>query len=613
MRSTQHYLNILLSLPPHLNKGETVSITTRELTKVLCCTPRNVKLILRKLLEEGFMKWQAGIGRGNSSRMTLLRDLGDVAEEYFQHQLTNDKIKEAMDLLCHKNLPPSLCNKLRAQLGARFGFQVEQTKSSIVDVLRVTMNRRLTSLDPAFVSTSTEAFFLQQFSDTLVAFDPKTKTYLPALAHNWESNEDGSRWTFYLRKGVRFHHGGLFTAKDVLFTLQRLETVHSPSRWQYEEIDHAEIVSDHIITFYLKQPNRLFLHFFGSFYMSILPYDTPFSEKKMIGIGPFRMAQFTDQVLILEAFEDFYRERPLLDRVELWFIPDDIQNSQYQLPNWNDARQEKDSPTMDIETLDGCQYVAFNFRKKGIHHQPSFRKAMRILYDRTAIIRELKGNRMAPASSFLPDKSKHVYDGERNLKEAQAYLRESGYSGETLTLYYWDKKEFLEDAQWLQLRCHSIGLPINLHPIPVTDYYSTDADQQADMLLICELLENDTEWGYLRLFQDESSFVHRFFNQEQLAWLDGHFRRYVQLPAPEERGEIIDKIEQRMREEYWIMFGYHLNKASKFHSALKGASLESFGWVDFSKLWIKQEFTSTFPRYKDTVHRVRSSTIFPID
>ncbi|BFT72523.1 ABC transporter substrate-binding protein [Paenibacillus sp. P36] len=587
MKSTQHYLNILLSLPPHLDKGETVSITTRELTKVLNCTPRNVKLILHKLLEEGFIKWQAGIGRGNSSQMTLLRDLGDVAEEYFHDQLAKDKIKEVMDLLYHKNLPLPLCNKLRDQLSARFGFQVEQTQSAIVDVLRVTMDRRPISLDPAFVSTSTEAFFLQQFCDTLVSFDPNTKTYLPALAHNWESNEDGSSWTFYLRKGVRFHHGRPFTAKDVLFTLQRLKTVHSPSRWQYEEIEHADIVSDHIITFYLKQPNRLFLHFFGSFYMSILPHDTPFSEKKMIGTGPFRMAEFTDQVLVLEAFEDFYRERALLDRVELWFIPDDIQNGQYQLPNWNDAIQEEESPSTEIESLDGCQYVAFNFRKKGVHHHPSFRLAMRIMYDRTAIIGDLKGNRMAPASSFLPDKSKYVNDGDLTLKEAQAYLRESGYSGETLTLYYWDKKEFLKDAKWLQLRCHSIGLHIELHSISVTDYYSTDADQQADLLLICEMLEDDTEWGYLRLFQDESSFLHRFFNREQHAWLGKYFRRFKQLTAPKARGEIIDKIEQRMRDENWIMFGYHLNKVSKFHSALKGASMESFGWVDFSKLWIK--------------------------
>ncbi|WP_188176609.1 SgrR family transcriptional regulator [Paenibacillus sedimenti] len=590
MKSTEHYLNILLSLPPHLVKGETVSITTRDLTEVLYCTSRNVKLILRKLLEEGFIEWQAGIGRGNSSKMTLLRDLGDVADEYFQDLLAKDKIKEAMDLLYHKNLPIPLCSKLRARLGARFGFQVEQTKSAIVDVLRVTLDRKLTSLDPAFVSTSTEAFFLQQFCDTLVAFDPQTKTYLPALAHFWESNEDGSRWTFYLRKGVRFHHGRPFTAKDVLFTLQRLETVHSPSRWQYKEIDRVDIVSDHIITFYLKQPNRLFLHFFGSFYMSILPHDVEFSEKAMIGTGPFRMAEFTDQVLVLEVFEDFYRERALLDRVELWLIPDDIQNDQYQLPNWDDARQEENDPTTEIESLiDGCQFVAFNFRKEGIHHQPSFRMAMRLLYDRTAIIGELKGNRMAPASSFLPDKSKHVDDGEAPLKEAQAYLRESGYSGEALKLYYLDKKEFLKDAQWLQLRCHSIGLHITIHPIPFADYFSTDADREADLLLICESLEDDTEWGYLRLFQDESSFLHRFFNHEQHAWLGMCFRKFVQLPTPKARGEVIDRIEQRMRDEDWIMFGYHINKVSKYHSALKGVSLDSFGWIDFSKLWIKQK------------------------
>lgn len=590
MKPSEHYLNILLSLPPDLGKGETVSITTRELTEVLFCTPRNVKLILRKLLEEGYIEWQAGIGRGHSSQLTLLRDLEDVVEENFHGLLAKDKIKEAMDLIYHKSLPIPLCSKLRAQLSARFGFQVEQTKSTIVDVLRVTLDRKPTSLDPAFVTTSTEAFFLQQFCDTLVVFDPKTKTYLPALAHFWESNEDGSRWTFYLRKGVRFHHGRPFTAKDVQFTLQRLETVHSSSRWQYEEIDRVDMVSDHTITFHLKQPNRLFLNFFGSFYMSILPHDTPFSEKALIGTGPFRMAEFTDQVLVLEAFEDFYRERALLDRVELWLIPDNLRNDQYLLPNWEEARQEENRPTTEIESqITGCQLVVFNFRKEGIHQQPSFRMALRLLYNRTAIMGELKGNRRVPASSFLPDKSKHIYEGEGTLKEAEAYLRESGYSGEVLKLYYLDRKDLLEDAQWLQLRCQSIGLNITLHPIPFTDYFSTEADQQADLLLICESLEDDTEWGYLRLFQDESSFLCRLFNHEQRGWLEMCLRRFVQLSSPEARSEVIDQIEQRMRDEDWIMFGYHLNKVSQYHSALKGVSLDSFGWIDFSKLWIKHE------------------------
>jgi len=590
MKSTEHFLSILLALWGKHSKGDTISITIKDLTEILYCTPRNVKMILRKLVEEGLIEWRAGAGRGNPSQMTLLRDLGEVADEYFHDLLAKGKMKEAMDLMYQKNLPVPLREKLRRMLDDRFGFRVEQTSSATMDVLRVTMNRRSATLDPAFVSTSAEAFFLQQICDTLVSFDPQTRTYLPALAHSWESTEDGSKWTFFLRKGVRFHHGRPLTSQDVLHTLQRLREVHSPSRWQYEEIERVEIASDHVISFFLRRPNRLFLHFFGSFYMSILPYDTAFSERAIIGTGPFRMVEFTDQVLVLEANDDYFRERALLDRVELWLIPEEVQNDEYHLPNWNDHLHDENDTSGKIEYLmAGCQHVLFNFRKKGIHLHHSFRKAIRLLFDRIALIRDLQENRIAPADSFLPDKSMHESFKETTLEAAKAHILESGYSGETLKLYFLDKKEFTEDAQWLQRRFESIGLSVSLHPFSLADYYSPDVDQEADMLIMCEALEDDIEWGYLRLFQDEASFLHRFFHHEQLEWLDACMRSFVQLPSSEQRAAIIDLIEKRIREEDWLLFGYHMKRIARYHQALNGVSLDSFGWIDFSKCWIKQE------------------------
>ncbi|KQL52736.1 hypothetical protein AN964_03840 [Heyndrickxia shackletonii] len=587
MISSEQYLSILLSLPTLPKKGETISVTIGELANVLYCTPRNVKLILRKLAEDGFIQWRGGVGRGHPSQMTPLRDFNEVAVGHFQDLLVKDKIKEAMNILYLKDLPLPLRHKLHRFLENRFGFQVERANATTVDVLRVTMRRKPDSLDPAFVSTSTEAFLLQQICDTLLVFNPKEKTFIPGLAHSWESNDDGSQWTFYLRKGVRFHNGKLLTSKDVLYTFQRLQELQSPSRWQYEEVIHVEIPSDFIITFHLRQPNLLFLHFLSSFYMYVLPHDVTFSSSGIIGTGPFRMTEFTNQVLVLEAYEDYFRERALLDRVELWFVPEDIQDDLYQLPDWSGQGEKK---AAEIEYLmDGSQFVVFNFRKKGIHHNRYFRKAMRLIFDRLSIIEELAENRISPANSFLPVKSKQA-DYERSpIDLAKNYLRESGYSGETLKLYYLDKKEFVDDARWLQQRCEAAGLTITLHPISFDNYYLTNADEEADLLIICESLEDDTEWGYLNLFQNESSFLRRFLSDKQHSWLDELLLQFVQTPSAEERDKIIDKVEQKILDEEWLLFGYHMNKISRYHPALNGVSFDSFGWINFSKLWIRKD------------------------
>jgi peptide/nickel transport system substrate-binding protein len=45
---------------------------------------------------------------------------------------------------------------------------------------------------------------------------------VPVLAESWESNADGSEWTFHVRQGVKFHDGSPLTAEDVVYSFKRL-------------------------------------------------------------------------------------------------------------------------------------------------------------------------------------------------------------------------------------------------------------------------------------------------------------------------------------------------------------------------------------------------------
>lgn len=74
------------------------------------------------------------------------------------------------------------------------------------------------SLDPAVESTF---FLLEQLYDGLVRLD-KNFNIIPSLAEYWVISRDGKKFTFYLRKGVKFHHGRELTADDVKFSLERL-------------------------------------------------------------------------------------------------------------------------------------------------------------------------------------------------------------------------------------------------------------------------------------------------------------------------------------------------------------------------------------------------------
>src|SRR5215471_15354888 len=41
------------------------------------------------------------------------------------------------------------------------------------------------------------------------------------IATGWENSADYKRWTFYLRKGVKFHNGDDLTSEDVKFSIMR--------------------------------------------------------------------------------------------------------------------------------------------------------------------------------------------------------------------------------------------------------------------------------------------------------------------------------------------------------------------------------------------------------
>src|SRR5215831_16775985 len=62
------------------------------------------------------------------------------------------------------------------------------------------------SLDPAHATDIYAHTVVNQIFDGLVQFDSHLNP-VPAIAGFWEASVNGQVWTFYLRKGVRFHNG----------------------------------------------------------------------------------------------------------------------------------------------------------------------------------------------------------------------------------------------------------------------------------------------------------------------------------------------------------------------------------------------------------------------
>ena len=98
----------------------------------------------------------------------------------------------------------------------------KEFKSPHPDTLVVATIGDAESLDPAWDYESSGIGVIMNLYDQLVTYDKSDAThFVPDLATKWEISQDGKTYTFYIRKGVKFHNGDTLTPEDVAYTFQR--------------------------------------------------------------------------------------------------------------------------------------------------------------------------------------------------------------------------------------------------------------------------------------------------------------------------------------------------------------------------------------------------------
>jgi len=85
-------------------------------------------------------------------------------------------------------------------------------------------------------------------------------SFIPDLAESYEISPDGTKYTFILKNGVKFHDGKELTIEDVLFTLEKIKDplIKSPKKVQWEGVEISSEIPNKII-FTLKKPYASFM------------------------------------------------------------------------------------------------------------------------------------------------------------------------------------------------------------------------------------------------------------------------------------------------------------------------------------------------------------------
>jgi peptide/nickel transport system substrate-binding protein len=190
------------------------------------------------------------------------------------------------------------------------------------------------SLDPHYGTTTIDYACIDPMFNGLVRFKPEDinpEKIEPDLAEKWERSKDGLVWTFYLRKGVKFHKGyGEMTAEDVKFSLEKAANkATSGFAGDYAALDKVDVIDKYTvrITFKSAIPSVLGIltNYHGGYIVSkkaVLEKGDKFKFDP-IGTGPFMLKEYIPKEKVVEVrHPEFFRGKPKLDRVELWFMPD---------------------------------------------------------------------------------------------------------------------------------------------------------------------------------------------------------------------------------------------------------------------------------------------------
>ncbi len=207
--------------------------------------------------------------------------------------------------------------------------KAQQAEPVCGDIMVIGAIRDATVLLPVLAPDEPTRRLLDLVYSGLVKYDENVEI-VGDLAERWEISEDQKRIRFFLRRGVKWHDGEPFTARDVEHTYKIYIDPKTPTPYasDFLRVRQFRVLDDHTVEVTYDKPYAPAL---GSWTEGILPKhllegvqisETPLARAP-IGTGPYKFGQWIEgEKLVLEANRDYFMGRPYIDQVIIRFVLD---------------------------------------------------------------------------------------------------------------------------------------------------------------------------------------------------------------------------------------------------------------------------------------------------
>jgi peptide/nickel transport system substrate-binding protein len=135
----------------------------------------------------------------------------------------------------------------------------------------------------------------QHVIEPLIELDYTKKDYVGVLAESWQFQ--GNKWTFKLRKGVKFHNGAPLTSKDVAFSVEKMRDAKGGSLQasNFKDVVEVQTPDDLTVVFVTKQPLAIFLDRLENRFIVSKVAGDKLGDKlyeNPVGTGPYQFVSY---------------------------------------------------------------------------------------------------------------------------------------------------------------------------------------------------------------------------------------------------------------------------------------------------------------------------------
>ncbi len=361
----------------------------------------------------------------------------------------------------------------------------------------------VTAIDPQAAVDESSLHSAINLYDPLVYPNVEQGTMAPRphVAESWTVAPDGKRYTFKIRRSIKFHSGRELTAEDVAWSVDRLLQIKKGFFWIFAPVldpGTTKVLDRYTVQFDLKEPYAPFLGALELLFImdkdllmanrkpgpfaDMGDYGAALLETKDAGSGPYRMERWERATeMILTAFPDYWRgwKPGQITKVSYKIVQEeatvktllrsgqaDMVNQWLSPPSFLELKQ---SPGILVREDPSVQlfHLEMNTKKPPLDNA-KVRQAIASAFDYDKALQQIfigATKARGPVPVRVPGWNSAVPVFGRNINKAKQLLAEAGYKPGDLTLeYVWVTSVPLERliGLLLQSNLEEIGVKLDI-------------------------------------------------------------------------------------------------------------------------------------------------------